>query len=146
MANLFYFRFSSFNIGGSCHKYHFCRDKHTSFSTKYVSVSTKHVFCGGKACKYLLRQTRFVSTSILLRVSRQTYLFRDKHNFVATKIRGLSRQTRVYRDKTFVAAKMTLVTAPANDIPLCRSHSALPVSSKRSPCRPTRQSISNHAT
>ena len=88
--------------------------------------------------KYLLRQTRLVSTSILLRVLRQTYLFRDKHNFIATKRRILSRQTRVCRDKTVVAAKMTLVAAPANDIPLCRSHSALPVSSKRFPCRPTR--------
>ena len=32
-------------IGGSSHKYHFCRDKHT----KHVFVVTKHDFCRDKS-------------------------------------------------------------------------------------------------
>ena len=52
---------------------------------------------------------------------------RDKHDFVATKVlsqlayfcrdkrRVLSRQTRVCSDKTFVATKIILVAAPANN-------------------------------
>ena len=40
---------------------------------------------------------------------------RDKIMFVATKL-CLSRQSRVCRDKTFVATKMILMAALANDI------------------------------
>ena len=58
-------------MGGSCHKYHFCRDKH-------VFVTTKHVFCRDK--KYACRDKTFVPTKLCL--SRQIF---DKHLFVATK-------------------------------------------------------------
>ena len=79
-------------IGGSCHKYHFCRDK--SFVVcreKHVFVKTKHVFCRDKSMlvttKRLSRQTRvccdkrFVVTSMF--VARN--ICHDKR-FVATKI------------------------------------------------------------
>ena len=73
-------------IGGSFHKYRFCRNKH-------VLVATKHVFCHDKRM--------LVVTKVL---SRQTCACRDKAFvklvFVATKI---------------VATKMILVTAPVND-------------------------------
>ena len=77
----------------SVYHYHFCRDK--------------HVFFAANIC----RDTNFVPTKIFCR---------KKRNSVATKV--LSQETyfsrdkrRVYRDKTFVATKMVLVAAPAND-------------------------------
>ena len=72
-------------IGGSCYKYHFCREK-----TRLLSG----------------QNTSFVATKLL---SQQAYFCRDKHlsgqtYFVATKVLPrrllLSRQTRVCRDKT----------------------------------------------
>ena len=48
-------------IGGSCHKYHFCREKH-------VSVATKHLFCRDKSM--------LVATNLL---SRQKYFCLDKY-------------------------------------------------------------------
>ena len=47
-------------IGGSCYKYHFCRDK------KHVFVASKHVFCRDKS---MLRQNIFVTTKIILAVA-----------------------------------------------------------------------------
>ena len=98
-------------LGGSCHKYHFCHDKH-------VVVTTKHVFCRDKSMlvvtqlfvatnkcllrqlfvvtKVLSRQKYYVSTNIIL--SRQAYFCRDK--------------TRVCRDKTFVATKLCFWQLP----------------------------------
>ena len=51
-------------IGGNCHKYYFCHDKH-------VFVVTKHVFCCDKSMLV------FVVTKIFCH---------DKHNFVMTSI------------------------------------------------------------
>ena len=67
-------------IGGSCHKYHFCRDK-------YVFAATKHVFCRDKsmlvATKLLSPQTRvcrhIFATIFFILLSRQkTRLSRQK--------------------------------------------------------------------
>ena len=86
--------------GGSCHKHHFCHDKH-------VFVVTKHVFCHDKsmlaATKLLSQQNyiccdhfccccdkNFVMTSILLSW--------QKTCFVVTKV-SLSQQNYVCRDK-----------------------------------------------
>ena len=48
------------NIGASCHKYHFCREK----NYKHVFVATKHVFCRDKiilaATKVLSWQKRYL--------------------------------------------------------------------------------------
>ena len=54
-------------IGGSCHKYNFCRDKH-------VLVATKQVFCRDKS---MLAATK--------RLPRKKYVCRDKIFFGATK-------------------------------------------------------------
>ena len=92
--------------GGSCHKYHFCRDKRMLVATNRKSI----IF--------------FIFIFYFL-----TNICRDKHNFVARKL--LSRQTYFCRDKRrvlkhvfvttnmstnmFVATKMILVAAAAND-------------------------------
>ena len=70
-------------IGGSCHKYEFCRDK--SFD----------VFCCDKSM--------LVATKLCL--SQQAYFCHDKKKtcFVATKV--LFRQKYVCRNKSFVATK-----------------------------------------
>ena len=48
-------------IGGSCHEYHFCRDKtlvatNKCCSEKHTFVETKDVFCRDKHTKLLSRQ------------------------------------------------------------------------------------------
>ena len=108
--------------GGSCHKYHFCRDR--SFVAtevrlsrqkfllrqayfccdKHMFVATKHVFRCDKsmlvATKLLSRQTRVVQQIFVVtnRLSRQKY-------FVATNI-ILSLQTFCRSKHTFVATKI----------------------------------------
>jgi len=73
-------------IGGSCHKYHFCRDKSFVATNKHVFVATKHVFCREKSLH--------AATKLL---SRHNYIYHDKiflprqiisreHVFVATSI------------------------------------------------------------
>ena len=102
-------------IGGSCYKYHFCRDK-----------------------SFVMTNTSFVATNVLLRqtslLSRQEYFCRDKSMLVETKLlpqqtdicgnkRFIATNMIVSRQKTcffrekhvFVATKMRLVAAPAND-------------------------------
>ena len=76
-----------FITGGSCHRYHFYRDKskfrHLCY--KRVFVATKHVFCRDKSMlvtKLLSRQKDFVATNIIL--SPQNFCH-DKYTFVATK-------------------------------------------------------------
>ena len=64
-------------IGGSCYKYHFCRDKSMPVTTKLLSRQT-----------YFSRDKSFVMTNIIL--SRQTY-------FVMKKV--LSRQAYFCRNK-----------------------------------------------
>ena len=78
-------------IGGSCHKYHFCRDK--SFVATNTCLSRQNTSCRDKFC-------------------------RDKIMFVATKYfcreKYLSRQTRVCRNKRFVATKDLFCFSPTN--------------------------------
>ena len=69
-------------IGGSCHKYNFCRDKHV----------------------FVRQNTSFVATKVCL--SRQTYFCRDKYNFAVTKV--LSRQTYFLQNMSFVATNVCL--------------------------------------
>ena len=61
----FYYEQQGPIIGGSCHKYHFCRDKQ-------VFVKTKHIFCRNKS---------FVATIICL--SRQAYSCCDKRRVLS---------------------------------------------------------------
>ena len=67
-------------IGGSCNKYHFCRDKHTF-------VASKHVFCLDKS---MLVATNSFCPDKYTFVATKDVFCRDKHMFVATK--HLSRQ------------------------------------------------------
>ena len=79
-------------------------------ATSTILVETKHVFCRDKSM--------LVATSII---------FSQQNIFVVTKLRVLLRQTRICRDKhvfvatntcllrLFVATKVILMAAPAND-------------------------------
>ena len=84
-----------FITGGSCHRYHFYRDKskfrHLCY--KRVFVATKHVFLSRQ--KYACDKT-FVATKRFCC---------DKHNFVATKL--LSRQAYFCRDERRVLSRHT---------------------------------------
>ena len=74
------------DIGGNCHKYHFCRDKSMLAATKLCLSRQKY--------------KPFAATEICL--SRQAHVCREKDVFC--------------RDKhVFVATKMILVAAPTND-------------------------------
>ena len=71
-------------IGGSCHKYNFCRDKRVFVATKKrqkYACHDKTVLVAANSCR---NKHTFVATSILL--SQQAYFCRDKHVLVATKI------------------------------------------------------------
>ena len=103
-------------IGGSCIKYHFCRDIHVFVSTKHVFCRDKHVYiCHDKI---MVVVSKLLSRQIYTCLSRQTFC-REKHTFFATKRRVLSRQTRVYlsrqnhvcRFKTFVATNIHVFVA-----------------------------------
>ena len=82
--------------GGSCHKYHFCRDKtQTHKNTSFVATKVclpRENFCRNKIM--------FVTTSI--------GVCRDKHTFDATKDFCCDKHM-------FVATKAILLAAPAND-------------------------------
>ena len=93
--------------GGSCQKYHFCRDK-TFFYDKHIVVATNTCL--------LWQNTSFVAIKVCL--SRQNVFFRDKHNLVATSIllsrqktcfvvtnTCLSLQTHVCHNNGFVTTK-----------------------------------------
>ena len=81
--------YSSFNlawktiVGGSCHNYHFCRDKH-------VLVGTKHVFCRDKsmlvATNVILSRQRVCRGKPTTVVATKDVFCRDKHVYVATKL------------------------------------------------------------
>ena len=106
-------------FGGSCHKYDFCFDKH-------VFIMTKHFFCHDKSRQNFCHdKIMFAATKIFCH---------DKHNFVMTKLQHTFVVTKdmfccnkhvfchdkqVCHDKFFVATKMILVAAPANDRILC---------------------------
>ena len=90
------------HVGGSCHRYHFCRDKHVFCRDKIMFVAT-NICCillsRQKTC-FVVSNT-FVATKICL--SQQNFC-RDKIMLVATK--RLSRQNYVCRDKNiFVKVK-----------------------------------------
>ena len=70
-------------IGGSCHKYNFCRDKGFKHDKTLLLLRQK----------YACRDKTFVTTNIFLCLSRQNTSFvatkifcHNKHNFVATSI------------------------------------------------------------
>ena len=108
------------------HKYHFCREKYVFDATKQFFLSRqrqkylcrdKHIFVEIK----LSRQSMLVATTVLL---RQTRVCRDKNNLARQKtyillsqqMHVLSRQNTFCGDiHVFVAAKIILVAAPAND-------------------------------
>ena len=76
--------------GGSCHKYHFCRDKNTCFVSTKV-IETKDGFCRDKHVFVATNVSLFVATKLL---PRQTYSCRDK-TFASSNIL-LSRQKTCY--------------------------------------------------
>ena len=77
-------------IGGSCNKYHFCRDKKMLFATD--TCLTRQQFCGGKRNKTSTIKQR------MLYIFTQECFCRDKD--------VLSLQTRVCRETSFVATKL----------------------------------------
>ena len=77
-------------IGGSCHKYHFCRDKYLFCRGKRTFVATKHVFRRDK--------------SILVATNTCLQFCRGKHTYVATKD-VLSRQAYFCCYKTLVLSR-----------------------------------------
>ena len=83
-------------IGGSCYKYHFCRDKIMSQRQAYFCRNKRRV--SSRQARVCCDKSKFVATKLCL--------FRQI--FVATKV--LSRQKTC-----FVATKMILEAAPAND-------------------------------
>ena len=100
-------------IGGSCHKYHFCRDK--TFCRDKKGKKKKFVatnICHDK--RFVTTKNIFVATSILL--SRQ------KTCYVATNT-CLWRQT--FCRQKFRRDKIILVAAPANDKCHSSSHRGL---------------------
>ena len=85
-----------------------------NLSTKLMNVSNYH-------WRELL-QVSLLSRQTQIFLSREEYFCRDKHVFAATKVSlCLSRQAYFSRDKrrilsrTFVATKIIVVAAPAND-------------------------------
>ena len=92
-----------FTIGGSCRKYHFCRDK--SFVTTSLLLSRQTRVCRDKTC-FLSQQKH---TCLL-----QQKFCHGKHTFVVTKD-VFCRNKHVCLDKKFVATKIILVADPTND-------------------------------
>ena len=87
------------------------------FVMTHTFVVTKHVFCHDKTfvvTKLCLSRQNFCHDKNTL--SRQTYFCRDKRHVLSLTNTCLSWQTCVCRDKTFVATKIILVAAPANNI------------------------------
>ena len=96
-------------IGGSCHKYNFCRDKH-----KTRLLSRQKYACRGNfvATKVLSRQARVLSRKTCF-VAKNTCLSRQKYaccykTVVATKL-CLLRQKYACCYKTVVATKLCLL-------------------------------------
>ena len=87
-----------YHFGGSCHKYHFCRDKIHLLSRQKYACREK-TFVATKLC--LSWQNIFVATKLKL-LSWQAY-------FCCNKRRVLSWQ------HVLVTTKMILVAAPTND-------------------------------
>ena len=103
-------------IGGSCHKYHFCCDKH-------MFVVTKHIFCRDKNMLVMTNMPNMCLSQQNL--SQQTFVVtnccHDKIMFVTTDICCnksfvvLSRQAYFCHDKKCVLSWKQIVAAPAND-------------------------------
>ena len=97
-------------IGGSCHKYNFCRDKTRPLSRQKYACRDKR-FVATKLCLSRQKRRRIVTTKMIhvfvatkhvfcrdkTILSRQNYACRDKHVFVATNI---------CHDKRFVATSI----------------------------------------
>ena len=115
----------------------FCRDK-VMFVTKNICRHKRRVLSRQKTCFFATKLILVAAPAKV--VSRQTYFCRNKRQvlfrqnfclsrqayFCREKRRVLSRQIRICRDKhVFVATKLRLAAAPANDIvghvPLARS-------------------------
>ena len=97
-------------IGGSCHKYIFCRGKTFIVTNicrnKHNFCRDKHVFCRNKR-RLLSRQSTLVATKLLVSKHLVSKLL-SQQNYVS--------QQKFCRDKhTFVATKMILVAVPASD-------------------------------
>ena len=107
-------------IGGSCHKYHFCRGETSFVATKRL-LSRQNYACRDKII--------FVATNTCL--SRRNVFYRDKIVLAATKL-YLSRQTRVCHEKRFVATRILLscILFIAYFCRVCRDKSKL-VTTKR---------------
>ena len=93
---------STIIIGGSCHKYNFCRDKTfvaTNTCIKHVFVATKHVCYHDKRVR-LSRHNNFCCDKIIFVATK--YFCRDKYVFVATKV--------LLRQEYFCRHKSKLVT------------------------------------
>ena len=126
-----------YHFGGSCHKYHFCRDKiHLLSRQKYacrektfvatkLCLSWQNIFVATKRLSQIFVTTNvFVTTKVLW---WQAYFCRDKRHVLSWQIcvchnksklfvtKVLSQQNYVCCDKSFVATKMMLVAAPTND-------------------------------
>ena len=100
---------------GSCHKYHYSRDKSMLFATKlYFCRNETFVMTNISRDKHACHDKTFVATNTCL--LRQKFCH-DKHIFVATKdLFCLDKHMFLATNyKTFVPTKMILVAAPAND-------------------------------
>ena len=80
----------------------------TCLSHKNMLVATNTCLSRQSFCR---NKHNFVATTVL---SQQAYFCREKHAFFATEY-VFRDKTRACRDKTFVATKIILVAAPAND-------------------------------
>ena len=74
---------------------------------EHVFVATKHVFCRDN--EYTCRDKTFVATNLIL--SRQAYFCRDKRRVTNT----CDKHVIIAGKHVFLATKMILVAAPAND-------------------------------
>ena len=98
-----------FIIGGSCHKYNFCRDKN-------VFVTTKPVFCCDKNMhdKIVFVATKCLSQQIFIATntcfSRQKFC-RDKHTLVAPRV---CRDKRIFVMTTVLSRRLFLFFVTTN--------------------------------
>ena len=96
-------------IGGSYHKYYFCREKSFVAANTFLS-GQKTCFVAIKVClsrHISVNLTSFVATKNMFVTTNATkhFYFRDKSMIIATDT-CLSRQNIICRDKTFVSTKI----------------------------------------
>ena len=88
-----------------------CPDK----TSRQISHATNTCLSRQKFCRGLSWEAYFCRYKRCV-LSRQTCVCRDKSKLVETKLCVLLRETHVCRNKMFVATKMILAEAPANDL------------------------------